>query len=436
MKIPLILIGLVLSLSLAQPSLAAHSGECHLDPDTVTWTKTEQWVWTQTCQGRIANITTSDFKDNKLSAKFLQTILLFEPWTKAITRKGVRIRGARTDEPLDLSNATIKFPLVLVGSTFTDISFQSAHLGKLTLSGSTVDGTLDMDRLTTASSLIMRNMSMSKGIDLRGANIGGQLTLSDSTVGGTVNMDKLKIDSSLFMRGKASFSAVNLTAAQIGGGLHLGSSGSTSVMWSGDAPYIKLTNARVGEIWDMPEAWPGKVTLHGFSYSGFGLEKKDMSGRDADWLIAWLAKSRPFSPQPYEQLAKVLRVHGHAEEANEVLYAKFEQQREISSGLAGFLLTLRKVVVGYGYHPYWALGWLGGIIALGTLFAQASDHKNLPNVLESLEYSADMVVPIIKLRAKHSDIDHTNPKIRWYFYLHQLMGYFLAYYIITAMTTT
>jgi hypothetical protein len=86
--------------------------------------------------------------------------------------------------------------------------------------------------------------------------------------------------------------------------------------------------------WSDQESWANvsSLILDGATYESFS---GDLSGRDAKWWIGWLAKqpdphrTSDFKPQPYEQLAKVLRSMGHETEAKEILIEKRKLQRQV-----------------------------------------------------------------------------------------------------------
>ena len=83
-----------------------------------------------------------------------------------------------------------------------------------------------------------------------------------------------------------------------------------------------------------------------------------------------------FSPQPYEQLARVLLNEGHEQEAKKIQIKKnwdylWWRQR------IGFWQKLRLdwiwrglfgAIIGFGYKPWRALLWIGGFVALGLFF--------------------------------------------------------------------
>ena len=48
-------------------------------------------------------------------------------------------------------------------------------------------------------------------------------------------------------------------------------------------------------------------------------------------------------------------------------------------------------------------------------------------------YSLDILLPIIRLRGRHYDVD-LQGIVRYYFYFHQIMGYVLASFLIAELS--
>ena len=48
-------------------------------------------------------------------------------------------------------------------------------------------------------------------------------------------------------------------------------------------------------------------------------------------------------------------------------------------------------------------------------------------------YSLDLLLPVIKLRERHYDVDLTG-RTRYYFYFHQMMGYLLVSFLIAGLS--
>jgi hypothetical protein len=208
---------------------------CETEPQQ-NWTEQEKWVWKKVGSGEIANFNEGDhyggpldpkkpegWPENRvLRPKFLETILLHEPYRGALTRHGVSIIGAWFNEPNDLENATLAHELYLVSSRFdSDVCLRYLKSPCIiSFESSKFKGKLNMNGLRVESSLFMRNDAEFAEVILRGARIGDQLDMSNSKFNGKLDMDGLRIESGLFMRNGAEFSEVILRCAKIGNQLN------------------------------------------------------------------------------------------------------------------------------------------------------------------------------------------------------------------------
>ena len=94
-----------------------------------------------------------------------------------------------------------------------------------------------------------------------------------------------------------------------------------------DLMTLDLRSATIGTLWDEKKSWPqkDKLNLSGLVYDAIHEEAPRDSKRRLKWLR--LQPERPFSPQPYEQLAKVLRASGYERKAKKVLIGKQRDRR-------------------------------------------------------------------------------------------------------------
>ena len=97
----------------------------------------------------------------------------------------------------------------------------------------------------------------------------------------------------------------------------------------------------------------------------------------------------------------------------------------------------RKWTNGYGYHPLWVVVWVVFVTVAGWIWLwrtgqnQAKKKDGTPETI-GFWYSLDMLLPIIELRKAHYEID-LEGSARYYFYVHKIMGYVLASYLIVAL---
>ena len=238
---------------------------------------------------------------------------------------------------------------------------------------------LSLDDMTTKGNTHLRNGFCAKGeVRLLGANIGGSL----SCAGGEFHNPKRY--------------ALNINNGNISGGL----------LWrkatcEGD---VNLGYARADVLVDDLGSWKScKVNLDGFTYNRFA------NPMDVQFRIDWLAKrpdGRAFSPQPYEQEAKVLFGMGRPADARKVLLKKERLQTK-----DGKMHWLRKVgrrfwdvFVGYGYRLRYTMLWMLGIVVLGAgLFGFAAHHNQIvphqPSILASEKYKKALEANPIPMKA-------------------------------------
>ncbi|MBU0515276.1 MAG: hypothetical protein KJ621_10945 [Proteobacteria bacterium] len=400
-------------------------GEPCQTPPHPDWTEPEKWAWQQICEGKTADFSiryskyialrnnkvwTEEKERRQMSSRFLETILLHEPWRSAIPRRGVCIAGACFDTELDITNSIIPFTFSLDTCRFEDginlldcrfevglvISntlvkgrltmdrikvknilfmgrgyFQETRLlgarvnGPLDLTGATVSGKLTMDRLKVGGSLFMTDGQF-KETRLVSADVTGQLSLDHATVSGELNMQGLKVGNELFLTCDLCEKEVHLLFARIDGGLFFNVDAFRSE--------LNLTGTTVDRFVDQGGTWPHRLHLDDFTYNHLGgthegFKSPDMTDRPASWFIDWLARQKTYSPQPYEHCAKVLREAGRPDVANEVLYAAKNRERRLAINPIKWLwlkfkkvrtedekpgpgrwlwLTIMKYFVGYG----------------------------------------------------------------------------------------
>ncbi len=386
----------------------------------------------------------------------------------------VSFKGSRFDDWLDADSVSIGRGLFMQRAEFQKVSLVEAKIGgRLDMSSSVFKGTLDMDSASIGSDLFMGEKAEFKAVDLRGAKIGGRLAMSGSRFKGELFMEAASIGSDLFMR-NAQFDqptslaflrvgfyldlrgtvlrSLDLTGARIERDLWLGLFvDGKNIEWKGyedetgksHNPKLTLKNATVGALQDTEAAWPDNLKLEfdGFTYKRFESgEKKTLYERGSGWFVDWLAKDKTYSPQPYLHLASVLRVAGHDDKADDILYAsraRKHRESDMSWRRWAFLWVLWLVIgYGYGWLKFLALIWVGVLVILGTFILRIAGERDkiLSGFLNSAFYSLDMLLPVIRLRERHyKDVD-LSTWARYYFYFHQIMGYVLIFFVIAGLS--
>ncbi|MGA9723649.1 MAG: hypothetical protein WBQ86_14415 [Candidatus Binatus sp.] len=180
---------------------------------------------------------------------------------------------------------------------------------------------------------------------------------------------------------------------------------------------LDLRGASVGYLVDDERSWPapGNLIIDGFTYSGFGLGLG--APLDAVTRLKWIALQPQYHPQPYLQLAKVLREAGDEKGAVKVLVAERDASYR-QMGLPGRVLgTFLKYTIGYGHRPLLALLWSLGVVVLGwamlSIGSRAGvmapswpEHKPAEETksheeLHPLLYSLDIFLPVVDLHQEN-----------------------------------
>lgn len=295
---------------------------------------------------------------------------------------------------------------------------------------------LHADRVTTRGNVFLSHGFEARGaVRLLGAKIGGDLACTGGKFlgidenGDALLAHGLTTAGNVFLRqGFEAQGAVRLLGAKIGGNfectggrfwgkplaLNLQKCFVTGVFFwkpaQGHRPrgHVDLRSAEVGDLSDDIESWPkGKLILDGFRCARISDAATSYAARED-----WLERQRPvdltheFKPQPFEQLAKVLREMGHTEDAKRVAMLKQAKQRDanlaqMQRAIADTLEERRIAIdvdeierldrelrwrdlrrlraharwaawwlfgllVGYGYRPIYAFGWLALFLLVGS----------------------------------------------------------------------
>jgi hypothetical protein len=240
--------------------------------------------------------------------------------------------------------------------------------GKVSLSGGDIKGHLSCTQATlrhpdgsalkaqgikVASSVLLEGTTATGQVSFLGAQIGGQLVCIGvalhNPTGHALNAQSTQVRGDVFLRYAATDGEVSFMGAEINGVLDC----SQATMRNPDghalnaqrlvvregfiwrrlndvAGAVDLTSAHVGDLWDDPESWAkcDMLYLSGFIYDVLhgGINVADRLA----WLNMGAVSRREFYPQPYEQLAKLLRDTGHRSDARAIMVAKEKEQRKAS----------------------------------------------------------------------------------------------------------
>ena len=178
-----------------------------------------------------------------------------------IDPKGIIIKGAQISGQLDLESAVGKVPLRIIDSKIDDrLNLRFSHFPLIDLSGTSVVGGIDGERISIEHDLIMCDGFLAKGeVTLLGATIGGNLIAKKATFqnpkGTALRATSLKLGGGAWLPDSAAIGGVDFNGATIGG--HL------------DCTRASFENpGRIALIIDRIVTRNGVFLRHGFSAEG------------------------------------------------------------------------------------------------------------------------------------------------------------------------
>lgn len=345
----------------------------------------------------------------------------------ALLRKGfsahetLRLRSAQISGSLDLSNC------VITASNHLAISADGAQLlGGLYLRGAKVTGEVNFVAAT-----------VNNNIELDGGRF-------SNPTGDALAFQNVHVSGNLYHRdGALSEGWVNLRSADVKGELQLLNPNNE---WQLDLSYAKS-----GPLIDDPRSWPkqGNLNLNGFVYSELHPGSDNAAAR-----LGWLGRQTPgqFRPQPYQQLARILKDEGDDSGATDVLIA-MENSRlrnaDLKRGERAWL-WLQGTTIGYGYSPGRAVWFVAFLTICGAILFSVGYRKGAIIPVDEKElhqgrpfngfvYSLENLIPFVTLgHSSHWIPNPDGPKLgrllRYYLWIHILLGWFFASMLVASVS--
>ena len=304
----------------------------------------------------------------------------------------VRLLNVRTNRDLDCTagqfhnpdGKALGFDHAEVGGTiFLNNGFSAE--GEVRMAGAHIKGRLDCsngifnnpgkyaliaDGIKTGGDVLLSSIGDSYAMFL------GEVRLPSVRVGGTMSCAFGIFDNP----GGVAFNAED---AEFKDGLHW-----TPIEGRGT---VNLNFAKTNVLADSAKSWEFFDTaLNGFSYKNFN------SPENAGFRLAWLAKRSPkvdFSPQPYEQAAKVLSEMGRPVDAWDILREKRRLEREHNKASWSQRVWGKVIdtLTDFVFRPLRTITWITLIVFAGAGFFGIADHNDRivphqPIVLANKEY--------------------------------------------------
>jgi len=284
-------------------------------------------------------------------------------------------------------------------------------------------------------------------VNLNSAGIGNDLWMRNSNFE-TVRLRNARIGGDLAFEGPkvrsepSRFRKLDLEGARIEQALILGSAWYGPINWPAEAS-MNLAEVSVRHLQDgftdcadlgleCSSKWPRQVTFAGFDFQKLLAWDNEMAARPASWWLAQLDAQERIIPASYRQLAAAFSALGYGDKAKEVWYAGRNRELRSAHGFSKASLWLQRIFIGYGFRPWYSAFWALGLVFLGASLLRFSNQGKKNKMPYGIAYSFDMLLPIVKLREFHYTVD-LHGWVRYYFYLHKLMGYVLASFLIAGL---
>jgi hypothetical protein len=262
--------------------------------------------------------------------------------------------------------------------------------GNFHLTDATVQGTLRLQGIEVGGSVNLYGTKLTEpgvrattsfSVDVRTARIGRDLVLTEDKdrpfhAEGGVNLDGATIARRVDLRGaelgSLSRDGIALDASDV--------KADEFLLTPSHPPSgrVVLRRAHCGTLDDNENFWvsTGGIELEDFRYDALKIAIKLDDDKTIDKRIKLLRNALDgYRPGPYDQFAATLRASGNEEHASTVSFKK--QQFRYEALAKGFKFFgpgvklwswLQRSMVGYGYRPVRALGWLLALLLVGSLW--------------------------------------------------------------------
>ena len=304
---------------------------------------------------------------------------------------------------------------------------------------------LTADGINVTGNVFLRHdFEADGGVRLLGATIGGNLDCDNGRFieprpyGCALIAERTAVTGSVFLsNGVHAIGKMNFTASSVGGWF----------IWTGvkdphQCTLLDLESAGIGTLCDGESSWPRNIALSGLVYDR--LSREAPLGAETR-VEKWIRRHdhEQYLPQPYEQLAKVLKEMGHDKDAREVLIAKNKDPARLKGmSFPGRVWhAFLGWTIGYGYRPWQAVVWMLLFLAIGSVvFGVANGNGRLDPVKEgtcpefnAAVYSLDAFVPLIDLHQAKYRLP-TGSWLRTYLWLHIMVGWLLTSLLVVGLT--
>lgn len=425
--------------------------------------------------------------DRTVRATVIVWLLTDPDAAKLIHPSGIGLAAARIAGEIDLGYQTTPFPLTLIDCAIPDgIDLRYAHLhgvdlrhcetGTINANWAVIDGDIGLRYGRYGPASFFR-AEVNGDIDCSGSTLVGETSFSavDATItgdllfedgfaaDGVIDTRLTRVERSITFNGARFFgrsrNGLDAERADVAGTIYWDNVVVTS------RTSLDLEDARAASLWDDEKSWPapGNLDIKGFVYGDFSGGPSGGRAR-----LRWLRlqpQSLLTQPQPYRQLAVVLRAEGENAGAVRVDIARENALTEHGDmRLPARLWRLALwATIGYGYRPLRAIWWILGFVIIGAALFRwgyrarliTPTHENAYETFittgmppkyyppfSGLVYSLENFLPVVDLhqgtfwRPNPHHVPATRGRVtrwggetmpakllRWYLWMHILAGW-------------
>ena len=342
------------------------------------------------------------WNDRAIHAECLTWLCTDSEASKRVTYRGIDINGMRIDGRVDLSFAEISFPLKTWKCAFMQgidllyartrgLYFQTTYVHDLAADGAKIEGSVFLRRDFKAEGQVeFKAAAITGDVDCHSGHFSAATSQSDDDTNAALSFNSAKIQGNVYLMD--AFEAegeVDLMNSEMKG-LSLGD-------LSGKKTSINLRSAKATILRDEQLTWPeeGHLFLDGFTYERIHGNPPFAATAPIQWL-----RRQPhdtFLPQPYEQLASVLKNMGYEREARLVMIEKNQDHANFTKRFSQewWWYNVFGRLIGYGYAPSRAFFISLGMIALGWLLFHLCYVGNIITPADERGYVKDPAGQIV-----------------------------------------
>jgi hypothetical protein len=413
---------------------------------------------------------------------------------KAIFGKELYLERARIKGSLIMEGGIFHNKVVMTGTEVEGDIFMSGEEKKD--KKSTFKGDVELYRIRVRDMLVIKDAIFYGKLSMQAAIVGSNLDFRNSHFDDKVKLNTAKLERNFYLANAKFKDELALIAITVSGTLSFEGTQFHDLQKSSPDPDVRLNSAKIdtieykgiqnlnevdlsgahvdkllislpleknnqGEKKTINESnWlrfiPKHLKVFGFTYNQVVVEQ---GPTDSDWYFDLQAKITDYSPQPYEQAAKVLVESGRPDLANKMLRLRMDKEKQEAKKNDNYLrysaLLIFGWTIGYGIGlgPFRPILVLSIFFIIGTFVCHSTrgfqemnkllvsksliddnpGSRDIPNkkkigFAESAAYSADLMMPLINLWGKHDKIDMPG-KRRYYFYFHKMLGWLMFTFI-------